>query len=119
MKRVSRSLLAAAAMVSVAAAYVTSPMSAQTKEPGYADRLYILDGGLGHAGDAGAWMNMMVPPGTPIDISAYAHLIKHGNDWMMFDTSTNDIIATMPNCFGAGANGIRWTKTQADRKSVV
>ena len=113
MKRVSRSLLAAAAMVSVAAAYVTSPMSAQTKEPGYVDRLYVLDGGLGHAGDAGAWMNMMVPPGTPIDISAYAHLIKHGNDWMMFDTSTNDIIATMPNGFGAGANAIRWTKTQA------
>jgi glyoxylase-like metal-dependent hydrolase (beta-lactamase superfamily II) len=56
-------------------------------------------------------MNMMVPPGTPVDISAYAHVIKHGDDWMMFDTGTNDIISTMPN--GFEANGIRWTKTQA------
>ena len=32
---------------------------------------------------------------------------------MMFDTSTNDIIATMPNGFGAGENGIRWIKTPA------
>jgi hypothetical protein len=53
---------------------------------------------------------MMVPPGT-VDIAANAHLIKHGNDWMLFDTSTNDIIATMPNGFAAGANGIRWIKT--------
>lgn len=106
-------ILAAAAILAVAAPYVSTPISAQTREPGYADRLYVIDGGLGHAGDAGAWMNMMVPPGTAIDISAYAHVIKHGDDWMMFDTSTNDIIATMPNGFGGAANAIRWTKTQA------
>lgn len=113
MKRGSGLILSAAAGLAVAALNVSPAISAQGPEPGYADRLYVLDGGLGKSGDAGAWMNMMVPPGTPIDISAYAHLIKHGNDWMMFDTSTNDIIATMPNGFGGAANGIRWTKTQA------
>ena len=42
---------------------------------------------------------MTVPPGTPVDIAANSHLIKHAKGWMMFDTSTNDIIATMPNGF--------------------
>ncbi len=113
MKRVSAIVVAVAALVVVAAPYYAiSPMSAQSKEPGYADRLYVLNGGVGKSGDAGSWLNMMVPPGTPIDISAYAHLIKHGNDWMLFDTSSNDIIATMPNGYGTSANAIRWVKTQ-------
>jgi N-acyl homoserine lactone hydrolase len=111
MKRGGRLILAAAAVLTVAAPHASIPIAAQTSEPGYADRLYVIDGGLGHARDAGNWMNMMVPPGTPVDISAYAHVIKHGDDWMMFDTGTNDIISTMPN--GFEANGIRWTKTQA------
>ena len=113
MKRSSGLILSAVAILALAAPWVSTAISAQAKEPGYADRLYVIDGGLGKSGDAGAWMNMMVPPGTPIDISAYAHVIKHGDDWMMFDTSTNDIIATMPNGFGGAANAIRWTKTQA------
>ena len=81
---------------------------------GFAERLYILNGGYGRSGNAQAWDNMLVPPRTPINISAYAHLIKHGNTWMLFDTSTNDIIATMPNGFLQGSvNGIRWFKTPA------
>src|SRR4029077_5400237 len=115
MKRVSGFVMATAVMMLVAAPYVTGPIWAQMRAPtGYADRLYALDGGVGHSGNAVAWMNMLVPPGTPIDISAYAHLIKHGDTWMMFDTSTNDVIATMPNGFLQGpVNGIRWTKTPA------
>ena len=31
-------------------------------------------------------MNEMVPPKTSIDIAAWAHVIKHGDTWMMFDT---------------------------------
>lgn len=110
MKQGGRLILAVAAALVLAAPHTSIPIEAQTSEPGYADRLYVIDGGIGHARDAGFWMNMMVPPGTPVDISAYAHVIKHGDDWMMFDTSTNDIISTMPN--GFAANGIRWTKTQ-------
>ena len=114
MKRVNRFTLAAAVILLVAAPCFTSPTWGQMKPPtGYADRLYALDGGVGHAGSAQAWFNMLVPAGTPVDISAYAHLIKHGDTWMMFDTSTSDIIATMQNGFGAGANGIRWVKTPA------
>ncbi len=115
MKRVSEFVVAVQAVALIAAMFIAPAMRAQMKAPtGYADRLYVLDGGVGHAGNAQAWFNMLVPPGTPVDISAYAHLIKHGDTWMMFDTSTNDIIATMPNGFlQGGVNAIRWTKTPA------
>ena len=115
MKRVSGFVLRAASSVLVVLFLVNTSMRAQMKAPtGYADRLYVLDGGVGHAGSATPWMNMLVPAGTPIDISAYAHLIKHGDTWMMFDTSTNDIIATMQNGFlQGGVSGIRWVKTPA------
>ncbi len=123
MKRISEFVVCAAFMVLIAALCVNSPVWAQSGDPfrakdtpqtaGFADRLYVLDGGIGHSGNSQAWFNMLAPPGTPVDISAYAHLIKHGDTWMMFDTSTNDIIATMANGFGAAANGIRWIKTPA------
>jgi glyoxylase-like metal-dependent hydrolase (beta-lactamase superfamily II) len=83
----------------------------EAQKGGFAERLYILHGGIGHAGDANSWANMMFPPGTPVDIAANSHLIKHEKGWMFFDVSTNDSIAKMPNGFGGAANGIRWTKT--------
>ena len=89
-KRTSVFVAAAVVMLVAAAPSFRSPVSAQTKPAGFADRLYILHGGIGRAADAGQWLNMMVPPGTSIDIAANSHLIKHGDTWMMFDTSTND-----------------------------
>jgi N-acyl homoserine lactone hydrolase len=120
MKRVSGFIVFIAAMFLLAAPCVTSPLRAQMKPAtGYADRLYVLDGGIGRSGNAQAWFNMLVPPGTPVDISAYAHLIKHGDTWMMFDTSTSDFIASMPNnTFGGAVNGIRWIKTPAQTMSA-
>jgi len=125
MKRFKKWIVAAAGVVLFLLPYIARPISAQqatdpfTKKDtpqtaGFADRLYILNGGYGHAGNAVTWENMLIPPGTPIDISAYAHLIRHGDTWMMFDTSTNDSIANMPNGFlQGGVNGIRWIKTPA------
>jgi len=104
--------LSATLLLLCSAACSTGPARAQMNAPtGYVDKLYVLDGGLGHAGSATPWFNMLAPAGTPVDISAYAHLIKHGDTWMMFDTSTSDSIATMPNGFSAGTSGIRWVKT--------
>jgi N-acyl homoserine lactone hydrolase len=124
MKRLGTLILGGAVSAVLAVVFFSKPILAQSGEPfrmhdtpetaGYADRLYILDGGIGHAGSAVAWENMLAPADTPVDISAYAHLIKHGDTWMMFDTSTNDIIATMPNGYLQGSvNGIRWIKTPA------
>ena len=65
---------------------------------------------VGRAGDAASWTNMTLPPNTPIDIAANAHLIKHGDTWMLFDTSTSDAYATHPAPPAKGA-GIQWIKT--------
>jgi glyoxylase-like metal-dependent hydrolase (beta-lactamase superfamily II) len=84
--------------------------SSLAKKPGYADRLYILDGGLGRAAEAAAWTNMMYPEKTSLDIAAWSHVIKHGDTWMMFDTSTNDGYAKLPE---GGGTGIRWFKKES------
>ena len=121
MKRVRRLVLPASVLALLFGIGVSWPISAQQdgdpfakkdtpQTAGFADRLYILNGGYGHTDNAGAWLNMMVPPGTPIDISAYAHLIKHGNTWMLFDTSTNDSYATMKGA-QTGGNSIHWIKS--------
>ncbi|OFW18092.1 MAG: hypothetical protein A3H27_12980 [Acidobacteria bacterium RIFCSPLOWO2_02_FULL_59_13] len=90
----------------------TKPVAGQTNMTSTVDRIYVLDGGVGHSGDASSWSNNIDPPGTPIDISAPCHLIKHGDTWVMFDTCPNDIIASMPNGYGTSANGIRWVKSK-------
>jgi glyoxylase-like metal-dependent hydrolase (beta-lactamase superfamily II) len=113
MKRISGFVASAVGILITLTVPASGPVEAQSGATGYADRLYILDGGIGRAGNAADWQNMMVPPGTTIDIGAPAHLIKHGDTWMMFDTSTNDSIAKMPDGYGTGANGIRWIKTAA------
>lgn len=115
MKPIIGIIVAAVTVVSGMAPYIGDNLaSAQAKGQGTAERLYILRGGVGHAGNLNSWANMTVPPGTPVDITAYAYLIKHADGWMMWDTSTNDIIATMPDGYGSSAGGIRWTKSEAD-----
>lgn len=106
-------IILAVAVAGIAGSASRSSSASAAENDGTAERLYILNGGLGHSGNLNSWANMTVPPGTPVDISAYAYLIKHANGWMMFDTSTNDIISTMPNGYGTSAGAIRWTKTAA------
>jgi N-acyl homoserine lactone hydrolase len=108
MKRVCV-LLGAAVGIAIVLPSFTTQIDAQPKPTGYVDRLYILDGGLGRSNDAGSWMNEMVPPNTTIDIAAWSHVIKHGDTWMMFDTSTNDAYAKIPEGWGTG---IKWIKTE-------
>ena len=109
MKRMSACLAVAVGLAMAAIPSFTAGLEAQPKPTGYADRLYILDGGLGRSNDAGSWWNEMVPPKTTVDIAAWAHVIKHGDTWMMFDTSTNDAYADLPEGFAPGG-GIHWMK---------
>ena len=84
------------------------------REHGFVERLYVLDGGVGHAGNKSSWTNMMDADGTEVDISAPCFLIQHASGYMMFDTCPNDIIAEMspPGYASRGAAGIRWEKTK-------
>ncbi|MBI4459817.1 MAG: N-acyl homoserine lactonase family protein [Acidobacteria bacterium] len=90
----------------------TGPVAGQTNMTSTVDRLYVLDGGVGHSGNANSWSNNIDLPGTPIDIAAPCHLIRHRDTWVMFDTCPNDIIASMPNGYGTAAGAIRWVKNK-------
>ena len=88
------------------------PVAGQTNMTSTVDRLYVLDGGVGHSGNANSWTNNIDPPGTPIDISAPCHLVRHGTTWVLFDTCPADIIASMPQGYGTAAGAIRWVKNK-------
>jgi glyoxylase-like metal-dependent hydrolase (beta-lactamase superfamily II) len=107
-------VVAIAAAVVGASSVLASVVLAQAfeREHGFVERLYVLDGGLGHAGNKSSWTNMMDPDGTAVDISAPCFLIQHASGYMMWDTCPNDIIAEMPNGYGSNAAAIRWTKDQ-------
>ena len=104
--------LAVASAVVVSSCTLASTVMAQAfeRQHGFVERVYVIDGGVGHAGNKSSWTNMMDADGTPVDISAPCYLIQHANGYMMWDTCPNDIIATMPNGYGSNAAAIRWTK---------
>ncbi|MFO1116773.1 MAG: N-acyl homoserine lactonase family protein [Beijerinckiaceae bacterium] len=58
-----------------------------------ADRLYILNCGEGVAGDIARW----TPGATgPRDFVDNCYLIRHGQDWLLWDTGVPDSVADMP-----------------------
>lgn len=59
-----------------------------------ADRLYILNCGEGVAGDIARWT-----PGAsgPRDFVDNCYLIRHGQDWLLWDTGIPDAVADMPD----------------------
>lgn len=84
-----RQVLIIVAALVVAA--LTAPASAQT-----ADRLYVLDCGIGHATDQSRW-SPGVNVGKPIVNSDNCYLIRHGKDWLLWDTGYNDDYAGKPD----------------------
>jgi N-acyl homoserine lactone hydrolase len=61
-----------------------------------ADRLYVLDCGVGHAPDEARW-TMGVNVGKPIDISDSCFLVRHAGDYFLWDTGISDAVAAMPD----------------------
>ena len=117
MKRMSGMIqvVAIAAAVAGSLSFFASTVFAQAfeREHGFVERIYVLDGGVGHAGNKSSWTNMMDPDGTAVDISAPCYLIQHASGYMMWDTCPNDIIAEMsPPGYGTSAAAIRWEKTK-------
>src|ERR1700742_5251953 len=83
----------AAAMLSV----VVSAGSghAQSGKAGV-EKLYILNCGEGVAGDISRW-SPGVNEGKSMDFVDNCYLIKHGQDWFLWDTGIQDAVADMPN----------------------
>jgi len=59
------------------------------------ERLYILNCGEGVAGDISRW-SPGVNVGKSMDFVDSCYLIKHGQDWLLWDTGVTDAIAAMP-----------------------
>lgn len=77
------------------------------------DRLYVLDCGIGYASNKSLWTNGM-EVGVPWQIAGNCYLVKHGNDYFLWDTGISDDVASMPNGWQAsgGPYGIRWTRSK-------
>ncbi len=107
MKRVSIIVLA------VALLFLANTSRAQSSAKG-ADRLYILDCGQGHAADESRW-TVGANVGKPIDISDNCYLIRHGQDYFLWDTGISDQVASMPDGWlptNNPATDIHWTRAK-------
>jgi N-acyl homoserine lactone hydrolase len=95
----------------IALAFVTAlcaPALAQTN-PGV-EKLYILNCGEGVAGDISRWS-----PGVNVGMSKEfvdnCYLIKHGSDWLIWDTGVTDALAAKPEGEApADPRGVHWKK---------
>jgi glyoxylase-like metal-dependent hydrolase (beta-lactamase superfamily II) len=81
-------LLAAGGLFTFAA----QPASAQD---GAVDRLYVIDCGHNDALDQSRW-SPGVNVGKPIELSDNCYLIRHGSDWLLWDTGYPDAVADKP-----------------------
>src|SRR5947207_13710083 len=69
---------------------LAGPAAAQT-----ADRLYVMDCGHNAAKDQARW-SPGVNVGKPIELSDTCYLIKHGTQWLLWDTGYPDAVADRP-----------------------
>lgn len=61
-----------------------------------ADRIYAINCGENHAKDLSSWTTS-ADQGKPFVFSNNCYLIKHGNEWLLWDSGHADRIATMPS----------------------
>ena len=84
------------------AAFIAAPAAAQPK-PGI-EKLYVL-----YCGDIALVDASSFTPGAsgPGHLSVTCYLIKHGSNWVLFDTGLGDQIVNMPE--GQKSNAGVWT----------
>ena len=97
--KVLAAVLFAAAVVGCAA-----PVSQRAT----ADRLYVMDCGHNAALDESRW-TPGVNVGKPIDLSDNCYLIRHGTQWLLWDTGYADAIADKPVVSAVGTASRRKT----------
>ena len=78
------------ALVAAALAVAAAQASAQTVE-----RLYVMDCGHNAATDQSRW-SPGVNVGKPIELSDNCYLMKHGTQWLLWDTGYPDSVADKP-----------------------
>ena len=75
-------------------------------------RLYVLDCGEGLAGDISRW-SPGVNVGQSMPFVDNCYLIKHGKDWMLWDTGIADAIAALPDGEApADPRAVHWRRSK-------
>src|SRR5215472_4888129 len=98
----------AVAAVMVGIGLWASPVHSQSSG---VERLYIFDGGQGHAADQSRW-SPGVNVGKPLDISDNCYLIRHARGNLLWDTGVSDDIINMPNGFSGSPGSPVWRRTK-------
>lgn len=84
-------------LLAIAGALLAGACSSPAGSPqaAVADRLYVIDCGHGRAGDVSRW-TPGVHVGEPRDFVDTCYLVRHGQDWLLWDTGIPDAVASMP-----------------------
>ena len=97
-------------LLSIIAALLVLPSLAQSAAAqGTIERLYVIECGARTAPDVSPW-RPGVNVGKPVDFVDTCYLIKHGNDWLVWDTGLPDAIFAAPS---SDPGAWRRTKTLA------
>lgn len=83
------------AMALIASALTGMSTHAQPSPPAHADRLHVLDCGSARSPDFSQW-SPGSHQGRPVVYSNHCYLIRHGDDWMLWDTGVDDRLAGLP-----------------------
>jgi N-acyl homoserine lactone hydrolase len=86
-----------------------------------ADKLYILNCGEGVAGDISRW-SPGINVGKSMDFVDNCYLIRHGQDWLLWDTGISDAVADMPDGLApSDPKAVTWRrpKTLASQLDVL
>ena len=101
-------------LLGLALSLLASPAIAKT----YADKLIVIDCGEGHADDKSLWS-----PGENIgsryDMADNCYLIKHQNDWVLWDTGLADNVADRTDGIRIQAIGTTWKRKEKLIESVA
>jgi glyoxylase-like metal-dependent hydrolase (beta-lactamase superfamily II) len=93
--------------LSVLAALLALPLLAQpAAAQAKLERLYVIECGERTAPDVAPW-TPGVNVGKPVDFVDTCYLLKHGNDWMVWDTGLTDAIAAAPS-----SDPFAWKRTK-------
>src|SRR3954464_13761000 len=85
--------------VVLAAVAFTLPSSQGGAKP--VARLYVMDCGHNAAADQSRW-SPGVNVGKPIELSDNCYLIRHGSEWLLWDTGYPDAVAEKPTTTPVG-----------------
>ncbi|MDR3467245.1 MAG: N-acyl homoserine lactonase family protein [Xanthobacteraceae bacterium] len=83
-------------LAAAAVAVVALGGAGVAQSPAAAPRLYILNCGEGTAGDVSRW-SPGVNEGQSMVFVDSCYLIRHGKDWLLWDTGVSDAVAAMPD----------------------